>query len=48
MAEMKVKVEITDWTEFKEKIARIKKVMRRRAWINGQRARKARKRGWTN
>lgn len=48
MAEMKVKVEITDWPEFKEKIARIKKVMRRRDWINGQRARKARKRGWTD
>ena len=31
MAEMKVKVEITDWPESKEKIARIKKVMQRRA-----------------
>ena len=48
MAEMKVKVEITDWPEFKDKIASIKKVMGRRAGINGQRAGKARKRGWTN
>lgn len=48
MAKMKVAVEITDWPEFKEKIARIKKVMRRRAWINSQRARKARKSRWTD
>lgn len=26
MAELKVKVEITDWPEFKEKIARIKRL----------------------
>ncbi len=48
MAEMKVTVEIKDWPEFKAGISRLKKVMRRRAWINGQRARKARKRGWTD
>ena len=45
MAEMKLTVEIKDLPEFKAWIARTKKVMRRRAWINGQRARKARKRG---
>ncbi len=44
MAEMKLAVEIKDLPEFKSWIARTKKVMRRRAWINGQRARKARKR----
>ena len=35
MAEMKVTVEIKDWPEFKAGISRLKKVMRRRAWING-------------
>lgn len=46
MAEMTITVKIEDLPEFKARLARIKKIMRRHAWVNGQRTGKARKRGW--
>lgn len=44
MAEMTITVKIEDLPEFKARLARIKKIMRRRAWVNGHRTGKARKR----
>ena len=35
MAEMTITVRIEDLPEFKARLARIKKIMRRRAWVNG-------------
>ena len=46
MAEMTITVRIEDLPEFKARLARIKKIMRRRAWVNGQRTGKARKSTW--
>ena len=46
MAEMTITVKIEDLPEFKARLARIKKIMRRRAWVNGQRTGKARKSTW--
>lgn len=46
MAEMTITVKIEDLPEFKARLARIKKIMRRRAWVNGQRTGKVRKKGW--
>lgn len=46
MAEMTIKVKIEDLPEFKARLARIKKIMRRRAWANGHRIGKARKSTW--
>ena len=46
MADMTITVKIEDLPEFKARLARIKKIMRRRAWVNGHRTGKARKRGW--
>ncbi|MDE6435682.1 MAG: hypothetical protein K2L07_15820 [Lachnospiraceae bacterium] len=48
MANMKITVEIRDLPELKAWGTRLKKVMRRNAWINGQKAGKERKRGWAN
>ena len=44
MAEMTVTVKIEDLPGFKARLARIKKIMRRRAWVNGHRTGKERKR----
>ena len=44
MAKMTVTVRIKDLPEFKARIARIKKIIRRRAWVNGHRTGKERKR----
>ena len=38
MAEMTITVKIEDLPEFKARLARIKKIMRRRAWVNGHRS----------
>lgn len=47
MAEMTITVRIEDLPEFKARLARIKKIMRRRAWVvNGHRTGKARKSTW--
>ena len=46
MAEMTITVKIEDLPEFKARLARIKKIMRRRAWVNGHRTGKARKSTW--
>lgn len=46
MADMTITVKIEDLPEFKARLARIKKIMRRRAWVNGQRTGKARKSTW--
>lgn len=46
MADMTITVKIEDLPEFKARLARIKKIMRRRAWVNGQRTGKARKNTW--
>lgn len=46
MAEMTITVKIEDLPEFKAGLARIKKIMRRRAWVNGHRTGKARKSTW--
>lgn len=45
-SEMTITVKIEDLPEFKARLARIKKIMRRRAWVNGHRTGKARKRTW--
>lgn len=37
MADMTITVKIEDLPEFKARLARIKKIMRRRAWVNGHR-----------
>lgn len=44
--EIRHTVKIEDLPEFKARLARIKKIMRRRAWVNGHRTGKARKRTW--
>lgn len=46
MADMTITVKIEDLPEFKAGLARIKKIMRRRAWANGYRTGKARKSTW--
>lgn len=46
MADMTITVKIEDLPEFKARLARIKKIMRRRAWANGYRTGKARKSTW--
>lgn len=46
MADMTITVKIEDLPEFKARLARIKKIMRRRAWVNGHRTGKARKSTW--
>ena len=46
MAELKVEVKVLDMPEVKAILAHYKKISRRRAWVNGQRIGKARKRGW--
>lgn len=46
MADMTITVKIEDLPEFKARFARIKKIMRRRAWVNGHRTGKARKSTW--
>lgn len=46
MADMTITVKIEDLPEFKAGLARIKKIMRRRAWVNGRRTGKARKSTW--
>lgn len=46
MAEMTITVKIEDLPEFKARLARIKKIMRRRAWTNSHRTGKARKNTW--
>lgn len=38
MADMTITVKIEDLPEFKARLARIKKIMRRRAWVNGHRS----------
>lgn len=44
--DMTITVKIEDLPEFKARLARIKKIMRRRAWVNGHRTGKARKNTW--
>ena len=46
MAEMTITVKIEDLPEFKAGLARIKKIMRRRAWINRHSTGKASKSTW--
>ena len=46
MAEMTITVKIEDLPEFKARLARIKKIMRRHTWVNGHRTGKARKSTW--
>lgn len=46
MAEMKIEVRVLDMPEVKGILAHYKKIARRRAWVNGQRTGKARRRGW--
>ena len=46
MADMTITVKIEDLPEFKARLARIKKIMRRRAWVNGHRTGKARNLTW--
>lgn len=46
MAEMTITVKIEDLPEFKARLARIKKIMRRLAWVNGHGTGKARKSTW--
>ena len=46
MAEMTITVKIEDLPEFKARLARIKKIMRPLAWVNGHRTGKARKSTW--
>lgn len=46
MAELKVEVKVLDMPEVKAILAHYKKISRRRAWANGQRTGKVRKKGW--
>lgn len=43
MAEMEVTVRIEDLPEFKARLAQLKKILRKRDWMNGRRTGKARK-----
>lgn len=46
MAEMEVKVRVTDMPKVKAMLDRIKKIQRRRAWKNKRRTQKARNNKW--
>lgn len=41
-----IKISVLDMPRVKRLLAHYKKITRRRAWVNGQRTGKARKRGW--